>query len=222
MAHQKWRLEINPGDRIDVCIQADDKGRITGWVQAIVTDIDEENFMLQFPELPPHYDGVLDKWSTYIAKPGSKTKEPYRWREATFVDGDDKEIELDGHDNSSWCKSTILKREKRLFGERVVEMCFVGFRVYRKTDNQYRKDDRGTYEGWSDRFDEWIPLYSPRLMPYEAHSGKNRYVEEIELDEDNDEQLQPEPGFTRVYVVPRNFKCTSGKFLHFMNYFGNH
>ena len=72
---------------------------------------------------------------------------------------------------SDVCRHSFT-REKKMFGERVVDMAYIGFRVYRKTDSQYRKDARGTYEGWSDRFDEWIPLYSPRLMPYDSKSGK--------------------------------------------------
>ena len=58
-------------------------------------------------------------------------------------------------------------------------------------------------------------------MPYESKSGKNKFVEEVDLEEENDDQIEPEAGFSRVYVVPRNFKCTSGKFMHLMNYFGN-
>ena len=42
-------------------------------------------------------------------------------------------------------------------------MAYVGYRVYRDASNQYRKDERGTFEGWSNKFDEWIPIYSPRI-----------------------------------------------------------
>ena len=90
MAHQKWRLEIKPGDRVDVCIQAEAKTPlIKGWVQAIVDNIDQGRFLLRYPDLPKKYDGYLDKWSTYIAKSGTKTKEPYNWRDNTFMLGDD-------------------------------------------------------------------------------------------------------------------------------------
>jgi hypothetical protein len=33
--------------------------------------------------------------------------------------------------------------------------------------------------------------------------------------------VQPEKGQSRVYAVPRIFKCTSKKFMSYMNYFGN-
>ena len=88
-------------------------------------------------------------------------------------------------------------------------MIYVGFRVYRETDNQYRKDNRGTFEGWSDRFDEWVPAFSPRIQPFESKSGKKSTIQEADLEEDGDEMIEPEEGHTRVYTVPRNFKCTS-------------
>ena len=119
-----------------------------------------------FDELPPHYDGNLDMWSNYIAKYESKTKDTYAWRKENVVNCEtegEKAYELDGHDNTSWCKSTVLQYEKQFLGGRDVDMLYVGFRVYRKTDNQYRKDERGTFDGWSNRFDEWIPAYSPRI-----------------------------------------------------------
>ena len=39
--------------------------------------------------------------------------------------------------------------------------------------------------------------------------------------EGNDDAYQPEEGQTRVYVVPRPNKCTSSKYMKFMNFFGN-
>ena len=46
-------------------------------------------------------------------------------------------------------------------------------------------------------------------------------MQEVDLEEELDEMFEPEEGFSRVYAVPRSFKCTSRKFIHFMNYFGN-
>ena len=102
----------------------------------------------------------------------------------------------------------------------MIDLAFVGFRIYRETGKTYMKDERGTYDGWSDRWDEWIPLYSPRIMPFETKSEK-KLVEEVEIEEDLDELIQPEPGYARAYAVPRNFKCTSRHFMHYINYFGN-
>ena len=81
-------------------------------------------------------------------------------------------------------------------------------------------DEKGTYKGWSNRSDEWLPIYSPRIQPFESKSG-NKITEEIDLEDDLDELIQPEPGFARNYAIPRNFRCTSKHFMNFINYFGN-
>jgi len=52
-----------------------------------------------------------------------------------------------------------------MFGDRSVEMAYVGFRVYReKKGTQYmQSDQKGTFKGWTHKFDEWLPIYSPRI-----------------------------------------------------------
>ena len=47
--------------------------------------------------------------------------------------------------------------------ERNVKMGLIGYRVY--CDSGIKSDERGAYDGWSNRFDEWISLYSPRIQP---------------------------------------------------------
>jgi hypothetical protein len=39
---QRWRLEVKPGDRVDICVEADKVGRVTGWCQATVMAVDLE------------------------------------------------------------------------------------------------------------------------------------------------------------------------------------
>ena len=53
---------------------------------------------------------------------------------------------------------------------RNVEMAYVAFRIYR--ENAKKLDAKGTFDGLNDTFDEWIPLNSPRLMPFERKTGK--------------------------------------------------
>ena len=85
-------------------------------------------------------------------------------------------------------------------------MAYVAFRVYREKPPgpTTKSDERGTFDGWSVKFDEWIPVYSPRLAPYESKVGKTG-MEDIDLDEDLDALIQPEDGYQRVYAVPRSF-----------------
>ena len=87
-------------------------------------------------------------------------------------------------------------------------------------ENATKSDDRGYYEGWSNRFDEWIPLYSPRLQPYQTKTTKGIF-DEIDLDEDMDEMMKPPEGRDRVYAVPRERKCISSLFMHLINLFGH-
>lgn len=43
-------------------------------------------------------------------------------------------------------------------------MAHVGFRIYQ--ENGSKSDEKGAYEGWSNRFDEWISIFSPRIQLY--------------------------------------------------------
>ena len=44
----------------------------------------------------------------------------------------------------------------------------VAFRVYRTQGRKMRYDHDigGAFDGWSSRYDEWIPIYSPRIRPH--------------------------------------------------------
>jgi hypothetical protein len=52
-------------------------------------------------------------------------------------------------------------KEQTVAPDRVVKMAFVAYRVY--VENGAKSDERGAYDGWSNRFDEWISVYSPRI-----------------------------------------------------------
>lgn len=97
-------------------------------------------------------------------------------------------------------------------------MAYCAFRVYRENPTSLRKDERGAYEGWSNKFDEWIPVYSPRIMPFASRVG---VIEEEEIEEEMDELIECDPEFSRVYAVPRVFNCISACYLRYINIFGN-
>ena len=48
----------------------------------------------------------------------------------------------------------------------------VAYRVYK--DEGQSSDERGTYSGWPDSHDEWIPLMSRRIAPHLTKSTKAR------------------------------------------------
>ena len=74
-------------------------------------------------------------------------------------------------------------------------MAYVAFRVYRENPQgpQCKEDERGKFEGWSIKFDEWIPVFSPRIAIYETKVIKNK-EEDIDLEEDLDMLLKPADG----------------------------
>ena len=97
-------------------------------------------------------------------------------------------------------------------------MAFIGYRVY--CENGKKSDEKGAFDGWSSKFDEWIPVFNPRLMPFFTKTQKGT-SDDLDLDEDLDNLLTPEEGFTRVFAVPRIRKCISSVFMHLINLFGN-
>lgn len=83
-----------------------------------------------------------------------------------------------------------------------------------------REDERGVFDGWSKKYDEWVPIYGPQIVPHMTKSqGKASNVEE--MDEELDGVIKPSFGFNRVFAVPRIYSCLSKKFLYFMDMFGN-
>ena len=108
------------------------------------------------------------------------TKENYLWRKENLISAA-KDFEVDCLDEQrKFYKSTILETEKKEIEGRTIEMAYVGFRVYRESTYRmdYKTDDyRGKYEGWSKKFDEWIPIYSPRIMPFNSQTSGKRKVE---------------------------------------------
>jgi len=73
-------------------------------------------------------------------------------------------------------------------------------RVYRDIPNSLRKDERGSYEGWSVKFDEWIPVFSPRIMPWGTKVG---VIEEDDLTDDLDDLIECDAEFSQIFAVPR-------------------
>ncbi len=93
--------------------------------------------------------------------------------------------ECEVHDKSSWNKSTIFEIKKQTVGpNRVIPIAYCALRVYRDIPNSMRKDERGTYEGWSQKFDEWVPVFCPRIQPWGTRIG---VIEEEEISDDIDD-----------------------------------
>ncbi|CDW85879.1 ubiquitin carboxyl-terminal hydrolase family protein [Stylonychia lemnae] len=53
-------------------------------------------------------------------------------------------------------------------------MAFIGYRVY--CEQGKKQDELGSFEGWSQKFDEWIPLYSQRIRPFLTQTLKQTLI----------------------------------------------
>ena len=62
-----------------------------------------DTIQLEFIYDTKNTDKYVDKWSVDIAPFESKTKELFEWKKTVQV----KSV-IDGHDKSSWVKSTVL------------------------------------------------------------------------------------------------------------------
>jgi hypothetical protein len=155
-ANQEWRKDLKEGDMVDA-IADESNVRCSGWSQARISSVNGDVLQLEYIFDVKSVDRYLDRWSVEIAPYESKTKENWEWRGTILVNQ-----LVDAHDKSVWNKSTILDiKDQQITASRVVKMAYIGYRIY--TPNGTKNDDRGNFEGWSNKFDEWIALYSPRI-----------------------------------------------------------
>ena len=132
--------------------------------------------------------------------------------------------EVDAYDKAkSWYASTVLevKEEKDAEG-RTWDMLKIGFRLYR--DDAQKLDDEGKkYEGWSAKFDEWVPRWSPKVSKlYSCAKPKGgrgtRLYEETVVDDSSDPQLKE--GDDPIYALTRPTRCKSSLLTECINLFG--
>ena len=212
-ANQEWRRDLSVGDMVDAIID-DQLTRCSGWSQARIDQINGDTLHLEFIHDVKTADRYLDRWSVEIAQFETKTKESFEWK-ATLKAND----QVDAKDNTVWNKSTILEiNDVTVAPGRIVKMATIGFRVY--CEGGTKSDERGQFEGWSNRFDEKVSIFSPRIQPYLTKTLKGVFDDQ-ELDDNYDQHMEPAEGQTRVYAVPRVRKCTSSLFMRLINLFGN-
>ena len=130
------------------------------------------------------------------------------------------EFICDCHDKFKWEEATVFNMQEDTMGGRPILLANVGFRVYRTVGKKIRQDERGTFDGWSNKYDELIPVFSPRIQQHLSRVNKG-VLDEDDVDEELDDLMQPEAGHSRVYGVPRISSCISSKFVYFLNRFGN-
>ncbi len=118
-----------------------------------------------------------------LAQFETKTKELFEWKKTVAVG-----TLVDANDKTTWNKSTVLDVKEQLVAPgRTAKMAFIGYRVY--MENGQKSDEKGAFDGWSNRFDEWVSIYSPRIHPY--LSKTNRQFGDEDLDDNFDHLMKP-------------------------------
>jgi hypothetical protein len=95
-------------------------------------------------------------------------------------------------------------------------MAFCAIRISREDTIQPYQENKAHTDGWSINFDEWIPVYSPRIMPKSTRVGIDAA---FELDDDFDETIELLNEFKGFFAVPRLQNCSS-LYLRCINQFG--
>ena len=210
-ANQEWRKDLKEGDMVDAIID-EPLSRCSGWGQAKIDQINGDSLHLEFIYDTKTADRYLDRWSVELAQFETKTKDLYAWKQTIEVG-----TLVDANDKTTWNKSTVLDiKEQVVAPGRTAKMAFIGYRVY--MENGPKSDEKGTFDGWSNRFDEWVSIYSARIHPYLSRTNKS--FGEEDLDDNFDHLMKPLEGQTRIFVVPRIRKCTSYLFLNLIHLFG--
>ena len=100
-------------------------------------------------------------------------------------------------------------------------MAYCALRVYRPDlpESHPRKDERGPYIGYSDKFDEWVPVFTPRIMPRDSKVSDK--PAQFEVDDSLDLKIGSYKEHKKAYVLPRSYHCISELYLHYVNNFAN-
>jgi len=158
-ANQEWRKELKQGDMVDAIID-EASSRCSGWSQARIESVNSDVLHLEFIYDNKSADRYLDRWSVEISQFETKTKEIFEWKKTIEVGSF-----IDCNDKTSWNKAHIMElKDQEVAPGRTIKVGFIAYRIYQ--ENGTKTDEKGKFEGWSSRFDEWVSIYSPRIQPY--------------------------------------------------------
>ena len=87
----------------------------------------------------------------------------YEWRRENITT-DSIDYLVDCHDKIKWEEATIFNVGEDTSSGRPILVGNIGFRVYREEGLRMKEDERGKFDGWSCKYDEYIPIYSPRIQ----------------------------------------------------------
>ena len=155
---REWRQSLVIGSKVDA-VKIDYEFNLKMWSKGEIISISGDIIQVQFENdiksltsrYLPWYSPEIDRFNTRTA--GDE------WR-MTLKKGD----LIDGYDSTKkWYQSEVQNTEYfKDEGGREVLRLRVGFRIYHPEGNK-TDDDGKKYSGWSEKFDETIPAYSPRI-----------------------------------------------------------
>ena len=159
----------------------------------------------------------MNRFSPEISQIGKYLKES-DWKHELKI-GD----EVDGFDKAKvWYPSTILNLKQHTQSNgRLWTLVRVGFRVF--TPSGQKTDDEGKkYIGWSRRFDEWIPLWSPRIAKLHSYTWRkyNKGLRKVKavIYDSADPKIK---GNNLIYAVLRPRLNKSSLLIECLNLFGS-
>lgn len=121
-----------------------------------------------FPYSPDDFDCTMNRWSNKLAPHESETKDDYAWRAAELENCEN--FLVDVHDKFNWEQATILKTRENSTGDRPFIEAYVAFRIYNENGKKIEETTGKRFDGWTAKFDEWIPIYSPRIQKFDTHA----------------------------------------------------
>ncbi|CDW89068.1 ubiquitin carboxyl-terminal hydrolase family protein [Stylonychia lemnae] len=223
LEEKNWRQSLQIGSKVDA-VKIDYEFNLKMWAKGEIHSIVNDIFLVAFENdiksltsrFLPWYSPEIDRYDTKSS--GDE------WR-ASLQKGD----LVDGYDSTKkWYQSQVQYRETVKDEDREVHRLRIGFRIYHpegsKTDDDQRK-----YFGWSEKFDETIPAYSPRIQKFQTFAkvpGDNQknVNNNSQYEETIDDQMDlllfgRIPEEEQVYAVLRR-RCRSSLLVNFLNRFG--
>lgn len=181
-----WKQTLAVGDELDA-VRVDVRTNKKCWARAtiIAADSEDDTLTLAYDGEGSSFNRFFKRFSPEIAPLATYTQ-GNEWRKQLKSDDLIDAYDLEGQ----WHNSTVL--EKRFLsnsnGTQTIEIN-VGFRVYEHNGSKF--DENGCYRGWSNRYDEWISVQSPRIAQYSQMARKwpippVAITEEAVMDDSND------------------------------------
>ena len=159
---REWRLSLKEGSLIDA-IKIEKDYNLKCWAKAKILEVkgDGSYFLVDFENEPAKSARELTRYSLEIARYEQMSKDD-EWRNNLKVSD-----LIDAFDSTKiWYASTIVATNTIVSDDRQIPQVKVGFRIYHPEGNKEEENTKQKFFGWSEKFDEWINNYNPRIQKF--------------------------------------------------------